>query len=68
MKAAKTKQNNQSATPDNIRLLLNKTDWSEYTRRVVKEVARKAEEYKEADAKSLEGASQQVFVQSRNKI
>lgn len=62
MKVAATHQNSQNVTPDNIRLLLSKTDWSEYTRRVVEEVAKKAEEYQEANAKSLEGASQQVFV------
>lgn len=52
----------QATTPDEIRVMLQKTDWEDYTRRVVEEVAKKAEEYKEANAKSLEGASRHVFV------
>jgi len=62
MSSTKKEEKDRAVTPEHIRSLLSKTDWSAYSRRVVEQVAKKAEVYKEANAKSLEGAAQQVFM------
>lgn len=55
-------QENKDITVEDVRRLLKKTDWAEYNRRVVSRVAKKAEDYKKANAKSREEAVRQVFV------
>ena len=62
MSPAANEEKAQAVTPEQLKVLLSNTDWSAYTRRVVEQVAKKAEEYKEANAKSLEGAAHQVFM------
>ena len=49
-------------TPDDIRAMLQKTDWEDYTHRVIQGVAKKAEEYREASVKSRGEALRCVFV------
>ena len=55
-------QENKNITVEDVRKLLKKTDWAEYNRRVVSRVAKKAEDYKKANAKSHAKATHQVLI------
>jgi len=62
MNSATREHEAPAVTAEYVNVLLGKTDWSEYTRRVVEKVAKKAEYYREAQAKATALASQRVFV------
>ena len=62
MSPATEAQKDQVVTPEYIRMLLRKTDWVAYTTRVVQEVAKKAEQYRDARVRGMALASHIVFV------
>lgn len=63
MKQSANKEQSQTPTSEeDIRVLLKMTNWDDYTTKVIKVVAEKAQRYKEARARSLEGSSRQVFI------
>ena len=56
-----SKADTDNITVNQIRKLLKNTDWKEYNRRVNKEVQKKAEEYRKAEAESLSRGITIVF-------
>lgn len=54
-------QNKQPITREEFRELVKKTDWTDYARRVVKELSVVADVHERVRAKSLERASHHVL-------
>ena len=52
----------RKVTPEQIRRLLRKTDWLGHSYRVAERVARTAEGYRRASARSLQTGAQYVFM------
>jgi hypothetical protein len=49
-------------SPEEVRRILNATDWDEYWREVSKQVSQEVDAYELARAKSLQSASRLVFI------